>query len=302
MGVLRTGLQRGERCSKESVTATLTPLSLESVYLASYLEWPASTYLPQMVKSINGLQNAPEGGGPLPTKPPQFGEFYQLAQNLKELQERDLVKVGRIEKLQPLSRRIQASTLTAAESREAANSGYVYQDSDRPDELILSRRKQVSVLRFSPNAVGTPEHAAFVELLGLDPALLVYEFESAFEGVLTETNQKRKTLNVGLRSLFEMLFLVSKGVQVPQCDLANNIAPGNDIAIDWQPMIGGFRVLTCDKEPTCAAVAVCYRGSWFYIADNDQSSKTSFFFIKLIYDAQTQGGGAENLPVLTLPL
>jgi hypothetical protein len=288
--------------SKESITATVTPLSLESLYLASYLEWPPSTYLPLLVKSINGVENAPEGGGPIPTKPPQFGKFYQLAQNLKELKERDLVEVGRIEKLEPVSRRIQASTLTAAESREAAESGYVYQDSDRPNELILSRREQVSVLRFSPDAVGTPEHATIVELLGLDSALLVYEFEPAFEGILTETNQKRKSLDVGLRSLMEMLFLVSKGVHVPRCDLANNIAPSNEIAIDRQPMIGGFRVLTCDEEPTCAAVAVCYRGSWFYIADNDQSSKTSFFFIKLIYDSQIQGGGAENLPVLTLPL
>ncbi len=131
-----------------------------------------------------------------------------------------------------MSSRIHASTLTAAESREAAGSGYVYQDSDRPGELILSRREQVSVLRFSADAVGTPERAAIVELLGLDPALLVYDFESAFEGILAETNQKRQTVDVGLRSLIEMLFLVSKGVQVPQCDLVKNIAPSKE----WLPL------------------------------------------------------------------
>jgi hypothetical protein len=288
--------------SKESITASVTPLSLESLYLASYLEWPASTYWSLMIKSINGVQNAPEGGGPIPSQPPQFHEFFQLAQNLKQLQEKDLVEVGRIEKLEPLNKHIKASTLTAAESREAAEAGYEYQESDREDELVLSRREQVSVLRFSPQAIGTPEHSMIVELLNLEPASLVFEFEPAFEGTLKEADQNRKNLEVGLRSLIEMLFLVSKGVEVPGCHLANNIAPSNDFAFDWQPMIGGFRVLSCDKKPTCASVAVCYRGCWFYIADDDQDSKTAFFFIKLIYDAQVQGGGAENLPVLTLPL
>ena len=288
--------------SKDTVSGTVTPLSLEALYLASYLEWPASTYWPLMVKSINGVENAPEGGGPIPTKPPHFAEFFQLAQNLRILQEQGLVEVGRIEKLVPVNSRIQRSTLTAAESRDAAEKGFVYQDSDRPDELVLSRKKQASVLRFSPNAVGTTEHALIVELLNLDPSLLVFELDPAFEGSLTERNQKNKNLNVGLRSLLEMMFLVSKGVQVPQCHLESSIAPSNDYAVDWQPMIGGFRVLTCDEEPDCAAVSVCYKGCWFYIADNDQDSKTAFFFVKLIYDAQIQGGGAENLPVLTLPL
>ena len=141
-----------------------------------------------------------------------------------------------------------------------------------------------------------------VDLLNLDPAVLVFELEPAFESTLNEATQKRKNLDVGLRSLLEMLFLVSKGVQVPQSHLTSNLAPSNDFEMDWQPMIGGFRVLTCDEEPTCAAVKVCYRGCWFYIPDNDQDSKSAFFFVKLIFDAQIQGGGAENLPVLTLPL
>lgn len=288
--------------SKESVTATLTPLSLESLYLASYLEWPASTYLPLMVKSINGVQNAPKGGGPMPTEPPQFHEFFELALNLKQLQDRDLVEVGRIEKLEPLNKRVMASTLTAAESREAAEAGYAYQESDREGEIVLSRREQVSVLRFSPQALGTPEHSMIVELLGLDPTRLIFEFEPAFKGTLADDYKNRENLEVGLRSLIEMLFLASKGVDVPECHLANNIAPSSDFAIDWQPVIGGFRVHCCDEKPNCAAVSVCYRGCWFYIADNDQDSKNAFFFIKLIYDAQVQGGGAENLPVLTLPL
>ena len=77
--------------SKDTVSSSLTPLSLESLYLAAYLEWPTSTYLPLMVKSINGVQNAPEGGAPIPSQPPEFHDFFQVALNLKQLQEMDLV-------------------------------------------------------------------------------------------------------------------------------------------------------------------------------------------------------------------
>ena len=288
--------------NKDTFNHTLTPLSLESLYLASYLQWPASTYWPLMVKSINGVQNAPEGGGPVSNQTPQYAEFFELAQSMKALQERDMIEVGRIQKIQPINSRIKAATITPAEFRKAAECGYQYEESDRPGELVLSQKKQIAVIRFSPQAVGTPEHKIITDLLNLDSETLVFELAPAFEGNLVENNKKRKTLEVGLRSLIEMMFLVSKGVQVPRCHLESNMAPSNEFDVDWGPLIGGFRVLACDKEPTCAAVAVCYRGCWFYVADNDQESKLAFFFIKLIYDSQMQGGGAENLPVLTLPL
>ena len=134
-----------------------------------------------MVKSINNVKCAAEGGGPIPSKPPQFADFFQLALSVRELQERDLLEVGRIEFEEPLIGRVNAETLTAAESRAATEAGYTYQESENPGELTLSRTKQVSVLRFSPKAVGTPEHELIVKLLNLDPSLLEYKLRPAFQ-------------------------------------------------------------------------------------------------------------------------
>lgn len=288
--------------NKSSINGTLTPLSLESLFLASYLEWPASTYWPLMVKSLNGVKCAAEGGGPIPIRTPEVAEFFQLAVNLRELQEQGMIEVGRIEIAQPINEHVDAASLTAAESRAAALDGYSYKTSDEPGKLVLSRVKQVSVLRFAEDAAQTPQYDAIVKLLKLDPNRLEYNLEPAFQASLKPESQRRDDIEVGLRSLMEMMFLVSKGVQVPKCHLVNNVAPSDDSLVNWDPLIGGFRVVSCAEEPECAAVKVCYRGTWFYIPDNDQSSKTTFFFIKLISDAQIQGGGAENLPVLTLPL
>jgi hypothetical protein len=54
-------------------------------------------------------------------------------------------------------------------------------------------------------------------------------------------------------------------------------------------------------RPKHAAVAVRHRGWWFYLADDDQSSKKTFGLLNILLSLQSVGtkGGA---PVLTLPV
>ena len=48
-------------------------------------------------------------------------------------------------------------------------------------------------------------------------------------------------------------------------------------------------------------VAVQHRGWWFYIADDDQSSKATFSLLNILYSLQ-QATGQGKSPVLTLPI
>jgi hypothetical protein len=287
---------------KEMVAAAVTPLTLDMLYLVAYMGWPASTSWPLMIKSINGVRNSPSGGGPIPSNTPNFGEFLEVAINLRLLQDQELVEVGRIEKLVPINKRVKFDSVTGADNLAAAESGYLFHDSEDADELILSKRKQVPVLRFAAAAIGTTEHDNIVRLLNLDPNTLAFEMEPAYEGNLKESTEYREDIEIGLRSIFEMLFMLSRGVQVPRCDLVNVPALSSDVETEWQSILGGFKVRSCDEIPACASVAVEYRDSWFYIDSRDHDSKSTFFLLKLIFDTQIQGGGAENLPVLTLPL
>ena len=71
---------------------------------------------------------------------------------------------------------------------------------------------------------------------------------------------------------------------------------------DWSKVTG--KVLTIHSQedrPQKAYVAVQHRGWWFYIADDDQSSKATFSLLNILFSLQ-QATGKGKSPVLTLPI
>ena len=103
------------------------------------------------------------------------------------------------------------------------------------------------------------------------------------------------------------MFYLSKGVEVPlehqRKGEVKLTMDGAGCPFDWQKVLRNqFRVHFSKHRPSHAAVAVKYRGYWFYIDDRDHESKTAFFQLKKMIILQLRGGGAEALPVLTLPI
>ena len=67
-------------------------------------------------------------------------------------------------------------------------------------------------------------------------------------------------------------------------------------------MLGGlFRVGSSEKPPSNAAVTARHRGRWFYIADNDQTSKSTLSLLNSLYALQA-GDVQETKPILTIPI
>ena len=62
-----------------------------------------------------------------------------------------------------------------------------------------------------------------------------------------------------------------------------------------------FRVHTSESRPRNASVAVHHRDHWFYIADHEQSSKSTFMLLNQLFTLQA-GDVSETKPVLTLPV
>ena len=103
------------------------------------------------------------------------------------------------------------------------------------------------------------------------------------------------------------MFFLSNRVEVPENHIKRDSAViTRDISgrpFDWQQVLRGqFQVKVKKLRPRDAAVAVRYRGHWFYIEDCDHESKVIFFLLQKIYALQAQVGGAQALPVLTLPI
>lgn len=108
------------------------------------------------------------------------------------------------------------------------------------------------------------------------------------------------------RSLLAGLYYVSQGVDVPPEDYTVGRVPTTrdaaGAAFDWKRVTGQLmHIHHTAREPADAYVSVPYRGRWFYIADNDLDSKSTFSFLSQVLEMQSgelKGTG----PILTLPV
>ncbi|MBB6428774.1 hypothetical protein [Algisphaera agarilytica] len=175
-----------------------------------------------------------------------------------------------------------------------------FRDLQRAGLLTVGRDKDSSQLRISPD-VGLQQEIAFIQkTLGIDPEETTYKIAQATEAV------ENDTIAIVPRSLMSAMFYLSQGVDVPEGDIEDGrvftaqYADGKPV--DWQKETNNlFRVRTGWLAPTNAYVSVKYRDRWFYISDNDLSSKTTFALISQLFAMQA-GNLRNSGPVLTLPL
>jgi hypothetical protein len=177
-------------------------------------------------------------------------------------------------------------------------------DFESHGDLVLFR-KQVGehagfVARFADPA---RQSAAFKELsalLGLDPGISEYAI------TLNQVTDSRQTINFATRSFMGVMYFLAQSVEVPTNDIdAGRVTVTEDSAgqaFDWAEVTGGLmKIASSKKRPGNIAVAVNYRGLWFYIDDSDLQSKSTFSLLEQLYALQSDGDSG-NAPILTLPI
>lgn len=103
-----------------------------------------------------------------------------------------------------------------------------------------------------------------------------------------------------------MLYYLSQAVEVPERDVKKGkVTVARDETgkpFDWKAVLGdSMTIASQTARPAEAAVAVRYRGTWFYIDDSDLESKSTFSMLSQIF--ALQAGEAEGIrPILTLPV
>ena len=71
---------------------------------------------------------------------------------------------------------------------------------------------------------------------------------------------------------------------------------------DWNEVLGdAMKIESRKTRPAEAAVAVRYRGAWFFVDDSDLESKSTFSMLSQIF-ALPAGKAQGIVPVLTLPV
>jgi len=244
----------------EFVRRLVAPVTLNAVTMLCSSGWSIERVLHLTVDRLNDVRNAPRAAGPTPDTPPEYETFVTVTKALRKLQ---------------LDDHLSMSTLRQGDAGESLL--LLMDDTGKDLELAASVR----------------------EALGLQPNENRYLFTDDF------SSSSAGPLRVRLRSVLSAMFYLSQGVDVPPEHEAQGLVTvtrnPDGSRFDWQRVLQNtFRVRTSSSEPSVASVKVQHRGHWFYIADDDLESKSTFLLLMQLSNMQS-GRSALPLPLLTIP-
>lgn len=270
----------------------LTPISVESIYLFSRNGRELDRLFRLSVQSLNGIENAPHRTEPgTPTDP---APFLWASGVLGDLGRQKLAEVAYQEKDEEVSHPLDPALVQGRDAVAAAEKGFRFRRSGEGPVVLTQKTREV-VLRFAPTATGTPEAANLAKLLNLQPGKASYTLKAGAEGQIGPAPAARDEIVVTTRSIEQVLHFLGEGVEVPAHHVEKGFAPPRcGVAQEL------LRVRVSKVRPAHAAVAVRHRGHWFYIEDSDRTSKETFELLLELYNLEIRGGGAANIPVLTL--
>ncbi len=168
-------------------------------------------------------------------------------------------------------------------------------------EMRIDRPKQGSessliVFPARKDAAAVARRSEIARLLGVRPDLRELKVEyGAYSGRDDEIDMKT-------RSMLEIMLEFAAAVQVPDADVADGKATPGAVSSRPEVFLSGspMRVLVADTSPKGADVAVPYAGRWYWIADNDIRSKTTFGIVMLLFSIADTGVKG-SAPIVTIP-
>ena len=253
---------RGDQFLKQ----ILSPIPLEAVLILTQSGWSVERVVKVCVERVNGLDNASNASGPTPSREPRYERFKEMAEILRELQIADALELG-------------------AAPCEPGTEGSMRSGHDL-------------VLRLKPQKEMAEKISRLQELLGVKMVGNQLRLTNNF------LNRPENGLAVRTRSMMGILFYLSHNSEVPathkEAGLVTQTKGKDDSVFDWNKVTGDlFRVRSSASKPLSSFVAVPYRGNWFYIADNDLESKSTFMLLTQLFNLQA-GQIKTVAPALTI--
>ena len=283
----------------------LSPINLKIIALLIDSGWRIDRVLRLTVGDINGLDNAGMASGPTPKIAPTYRGFLRAIELLRALQKDKRLHFHYEDRHQDISDPIPASLMTADAVVKSAEAGTRFRLTSDRESYVLTRDKLKLFLRFDDTAES--EHADELRaLLELSPLLMEYELASAdrVKGGVRDESGHLTQVALDTRSLLGSMFFLSQGVEAPEAHAEANLITttlnSDGTPFDWKQVVGELMTVHSQRtRPRQAAVAVKHMGYWFYIADDDLNSKSTFSLLGQIF-ALRAGGGKGAVPTLTL--
>jgi hypothetical protein len=149
-----------------------------------------------------------------------------------------------------------------------------------------------------------PEYASdvdeFIELLGL-PRPAEADLQLVVPVYLALDGRRSGGIGITTRSVGDLIEMLSAAIDVPDEDQQSGFAASFP---PLGPAGQDLRVRFSESRPENAAVAVPYRGGWFFIDDADQPTKRFFRLMSALWSVTIADSTAHaaSAPVLTVPV
>ena len=246
---------------EDFVRRLLAPISIDALALLARSGWSIERLLRVCVQRANDLGNAVTASGPTPADAPEFEAFLEMARSARLLQQQDQISL----------------TLVADEAG----------------------RPQLSLV-VTHGGEGTAAFQRLAELLELSRERTRFYLGSGL------WQRDGGTVDVQTRSLNGILYYLSHGVEIPEAHrragYVRETQRPDGGRFDWSELTARLiRVQSGEQAPKAAAVRIRHRGYWYWIADDDLDSKTTFSLLAQLLALQS-GDAATTGPVLTLPV
>lgn len=296
---------------EDFVNRLLSPASLETVLLLVRSGWRIDRVLKLTVQGLNGLDNASGASGPTPSRAPEYEEFARLTDAMLALQRKGLLELGAVSREVDLSDPIPSTAVDGQDLVSAAQAGYRFAASDGGAGYVLKGSKTALVWRVPTGDDAAEEVGRIRDLLKLAPGQGSYDLRLAAAGkgqadLTAGGGGGNKEIGVATRSLIGTLFYLSQAVEAPDAHrdagLVTITRDADNNVFDWSRVTGELFSVRCRAAPPSnAAVAVRYRGYWYYIDEADLDSKSTFALLGQLFALQA-GSAKTAAPVLTLPV
>ena len=231
----------------------LSPIPLEALLTLTQSGWSVQRVMSLCVERANNLDNAANASGPTPTGEPRYERFRTLVDILRELQQADAMELG-------------AAAV-------------------QPNGNAAKKMVRNLVLRFKGGAELADKFRELCMLLEVpvDSTELVLTsnfFDKPANGVAVRT-----------RSMMGIMFFLSHNIRGSDADekegLVTRTPPPGGEGYPWRQVTGRlFNAHSAKARPQGAFLAVPYRGSWFYLRNNDLETKSTFMLLNQLFNLQ----------------
>lgn len=274
----------------------LSPLDLETLTLVASSAWSVERVLRVCVQSLNGVGNARTAAGPTPSQAPAYADFVEAAKLLRTLQKRGELAFGYEAASSDVTPPLSEGSFDVVAALQAG-----YGIEARGARMSLTKGVQQLKMLVPDVADASDEMRRLRTLLRLSPTSPKY---TLYEGRDAVRRADLDSIQLETRSSLGALYFLSHGIDIPEAHVeaghvTRTVARTGE-PFDWGPVLGGiFHVRSSYLRPSDAAVAVPYRGYWYYLPDDDLTTKTTFSMVAQLVALQS-GEVEGSAPVLTL--